>query len=152
MIDAGSSAKVRKFGKTCGNIENCRLWLDLIRRLALMASRTPMNRRQFIKIGTVALAFVSLADPLHAECQKLKIGVTDWNLSQEAKPGPIELAKSIGFNGVEISLGRAPDRLPLSDSSLQEQFLSEARKHQFPIASTCLDILHQNYLKYDPHS
>ena len=111
---------------------------------------TPMNRRQFIKTGTAALAFASLANPLHADYQKLKIGVTDWNLNQEAKPGSIELAKSIGFDGVEISLGRAPDRLPLNDSSLQEQFLAEARKRQFPIASTCLDILHQNYLKNDP--
>jgi sugar phosphate isomerase/epimerase len=113
----------------------------------------PITRRQFIKTGSAALAFAAQPAQLHAAYTKLKIGVTDWNLRHTAKPTSIDFAKSIGFDGVEISLGRAPDpknppaHLLLSDSSLQEQFLAEAKGHQFPIASTCLDILHQNYLK-----
>ena len=110
----------------------------------------PINRRRFLQAGTVALAGTALTCPIQAAYTKLKLGVTDWNLRHEAKPTSVEFAKSIGFDGVEISLGRAPDRLPLSDAALQEQFLAETRKHQFPIASTCLDILHQNYLKNDP--
>lgn len=109
-----------------------------------------LSRRRFIQSGTTALALASFANPLFANDQKLKIGVTDWNLQREAKPSSIELAKSIGFDGVEISLGRAPDHLPLSDLSLQEEFLAAAKSNHFPIASTCLDILHQNYLKSDP--
>lgn len=87
---------------------------------------------------------------LLADYTKLKIGVTDWNLRHSAKPTSVEFAKSIGFDGVEISLGRAPDHLPLSDVSVQDAFLAEVKKQEFPIASTCLDILHQNYLKNDP--
>ncbi len=109
-----------------------------------------MNRREFIKTGTAALALSPLTRLARADYKKLKVGVTDWNLRQTAKPSSIELAKRIGFDGVEISLGRARDHLPLSDLSLQDEFLAEAKKHQFPIASTCLDILHQNYLKKDP--
>ena len=112
-----------------------------------------ITRRQFIHSGTAALALTTL--PAHAQGQapKVKIGVTDWNLQHAAKPTSVEFAKSIGFDGVEISLGRAadskrpPERLPLGNPELQEQFMVEAKQHQFPIASTCLDILHQNYLK-----
>src|SRR2546426_12288230 len=110
----------------------------------------PIDRRTFIQSSAAAIAFATLTGRLEAVYPKLKIGGTDWNLNRDAKPTSIELAKEIGFDGVEISLGRAKDRLPLSDSALQEQFLAGAKKLQFPIASTCLDILHQNYLKSDP--
>src|SRR5260221_2996376 len=95
-----------------------------------------MDRRQFIQASTAALGYTALTGRLHAAQPNLKIGVTDWNLNRDAKPASIELARSIGFDGVEISLGRAPDRLPLGEVALQEQFLTEAKKQQFPIAST----------------
>jgi sugar phosphate isomerase/epimerase len=112
-----------------------------------------ITRRQFIRTGTAALALTTLPVHAQARARKVKIGVTDWNLQHTVKPTSVEFAKSIGFDGVEISLGRAidaktsPERLPLGNPELQEQFIAEAKKHQFPIASTCLDILHQNYLK-----
>jgi L-ribulose-5-phosphate 3-epimerase len=115
-----------------------------------------LNRRQFIRTGAAALATAALTARLQAGYNKLKIGATDWNLKLEAKPGSIELAKSIGLDGVQISLGHssdpknAPAQLPVSMSDLLEQFLAEARKSQLPIASTCLEILHRNYLKNDP--
>src|SRR5688500_20360686 len=40
--------------------------------------------------------------------------------------------------------------LPLNKPCLLSKYLPQAKTHQFPIASTCLDILHQNYLKNDP--
>lgn len=109
-----------------------------------------VNRRQFIHCASAALALTAFPPALQAAYSKLKIGVTDWNLGRAAKPSSIGLAKDIGFEGVEISLGRAREYLPLNDLSLQEEFLAEAAKQRLPIASTCLDILHQNYLKKDP--
>ena len=117
----------------------------------------PVPRRNFLKT-TVATAAVVAASPtsLLAAYTKIKLGVTDWNLRHTAKPTSIEFAKSIGFDGVEISLGRAPDvknppaTLPLNEPGLLSEYLEKAKAHQFPIASTCLDILHQNYLKSDP--
>jgi sugar phosphate isomerase/epimerase len=83
--------------------------------------------------------------------QGLLIGVTDWNLRQTGKLEAIALAKSLGFDGVEVSLGRKPDsdKLPLADAGLQDQYLEEAKRHNLKIAGTCLDILHVNYLKND---
>jgi len=123
--------------------------LDWPGRKALSARMNPVSRRDFLK---ASLALTSLAAvPLGAAPNdKLKIGVTDWNLHRAARPDSISLAKRIGFDGVQISLGRAPDRLPLSDPELQEKFLAAAKAENYPIAGACLDILHQNYLKSDP--
>jgi L-ribulose-5-phosphate 3-epimerase len=81
----------------------------------------------------------------------LKIGVTDWNLKQPGKLGAVELAKRLGFQGVQISLGREAqdDKLPLDNSELIGRYLEESREHGIPLNGTCLDVLHVNYLKND---
>jgi L-ribulose-5-phosphate 3-epimerase len=116
-----------------------------------------LTRRSFLKTSAATTALAAFAPTsLRAGYDKLKLGVTDWNLKHTGKPTSVEFAKSIGFDGVEISLGRAPDpknppkSLPVNEPGLLSEYLEQAKKHAFPIASTCLDILHQNYLKNDP--
>jgi L-ribulose-5-phosphate 3-epimerase len=111
-----------------------------------MTSSSAHTRRQFI-YGAAALA----ATPLFAAKSKLKFGVTDWNLNLSGRPEAVALAASLGFAGVEISLGRKPggDKLPLADEALQQKYLDEFKKHNIAAAGTCLDILHTNYLKSD---
>ena len=112
-----------------------------------------LNRRDFIGAGlgvSVALANCGLP-ALAAEARvKFKVGVTDWNLKQEGKIESIGLAKQLGFDGVQVSIGHGRDKLPLSDPALQRAFLDESRRVNLPIESLCLEILHHNYLKSDP--
>ena len=119
-----------------------------------------MKRRQFISTCAASLLAARAAPAIGAapDAQwSLKVGVTDWDLlgihyfeHSTPKPEAVGLAKRLGFEGLEINLGRRPDGLPLSDPELQRQFLEQSREHELPIASTCLDILHQNFLKSDP--
>jgi sugar phosphate isomerase/epimerase len=81
---------------------------------------------------------------------KFKVGVTDWNLKQEGKPAAVALAKQIGFDGVQVSIGKGTDSLPLADPALQQTYLSESKRMGLPLASLCLEVLHRNYLKSDP--
>ncbi len=110
------------------------------------------TRRSFLGAGA-ALA-VTPAVRMFAAKQKLagmRFGVTDWDLKLTGKVEALALAKSIGFEGVEVSLGRQPidDKLPLADADLQARYIAEAKKLKMRIAGTCLDILHTNYLKND---
>ena len=81
---------------------------------------------------------------------RFKVGVTDWNLKQEGKPDSVALAKRLGFDGVQVSIGVGTDRLPLSDPALQQQFLDASKREGLPLASVCLNVLHRNVLKSDP--
>ncbi len=110
-----------------------------------------LSRRSFVKSSVLAGAFGlnSTAELLRARGAAVKIGATDWNLRQEVKADAVGLARKIGFDGVEISLGVGTDRLPLSAKEVQRQYLEESKKQDLPIASTCLNILHRNYLKND---
>jgi len=90
-----------------------------------------------------------LARALQAKALPVKIGVTDWNLRQEAKLEAVALAHKLGFDGVEISIGVGTESLPLSDAAAQKAYVEEGRRLRFPIPSTCLNILHRNVLKAD---
>ena len=108
------------------------------------------TRRAFLRAAAAApvLRLAGAQRPLAG----LKIGVTDWNLRLAGKTEAVALAARLGFQGVEVSLGRKPveGRLALDNPELQERYLSEAREHKMALAGTCLDILHVNYLKNDP--
>jgi sugar phosphate isomerase/epimerase len=109
------------------------------------------TRRAFIGAGTsMAIATLGLPGVASATKVKFKIGVTDWNLKLEGKIESISLAKQLGFDGVQISIGKGTDKLPLSDPALQKAFLDESERVDLKIASLCLEILHKNCLKSDP--
>jgi sugar phosphate isomerase/epimerase len=104
-------------------------------------------------IGTGAAALTAWRARAAAP-PRFKVGVTDWNLRLAGKVEALALAQSLGFEGVQVSIGRggqgAMTALPLADRGLQQAYLAESRRLGFPIASLCLDILHRNYLKNDP--
>jgi L-ribulose-5-phosphate 3-epimerase len=111
------------------------------------------TRRDFLQLGAAAgAAALTRRSPLAAYAAKkgvrFKVGVTDWNLRQTVKPGAVALAKKLGFDGVQVSIGR--DKLPLKDTALQQTYLTLSKEQGLPIASLCLDILHVNGLKSDP--
>lgn len=83
----------------------------------------------------------------------LRIGVTDWNLGLTTKPEAFDLARKIGFEGVEVSFGRpkpGTDKLPIDDPALLERYEAAVRSTGLQIASMCLDVLHADNLKDNP--
>jgi sugar phosphate isomerase/epimerase len=110
-----------------------------------------VTRRAFISAGaSTALAALGFPGLASATNVRFRIGVTDWNLKLEGKIEAISLAKQLGFDGVQISIGKGTDKLPLSDPGLQKAYLDESKRVDLKIASLCLEILHKNCLKSDP--
>lgn len=105
-----------------------------------------VNRRQFL----ISAAAVS-GSVLSGAKSKLKIGVTDWNLRMTGQVEAVATAAKLGFEGVEVSLGRKPvdGKLPLDNDELIAKYVAAAKEHKIALAGTCLDILHVNYLKND---
>ena len=110
-----------------------------------------IDRRTFLGAGA-STVLAALALPAFASTAKarFKVGATDWNLKQEGKVEAVALAKQLGFDGVQISIGKGTDKLPLSDPALQKAYLDESRRVNLPIASLCLEVLHRDALKSNP--
>jgi sugar phosphate isomerase/epimerase len=109
-----------------------------------------LSRRTFV---TAAAAGAVFSRGLALAAPRFRIGVTDWNLRLASKLEAVHLAADLGFEGVEVSLGRKmgadASALPLADKELQKKYLQTARERKIALAGTCLDILHVNYLKSD---
>jgi L-ribulose-5-phosphate 3-epimerase len=105
-----------------------------------------VKRREFL-----GASVCMLAGQAQARLRSLKIGVTDWNLRQTGKLDAVGLASRLGFQGVQVSLGREvkENKLPLDNPELIQQYRQAAKQHDIPLDGTCLDILHVNYLKND---
>ena len=102
--------------------------------------------RRTLLMGAAAMA------PLRAAgLRGLKVGVTDWNLRQTGQLEAVGLARRLGFDGVQVSLGRkvTGDKLPLDNDEQIGRYKAEAKEHGIPLNGTCLDVLHVNYLKND---
>ena len=107
------------------------------------------TRRLFLK---TAAALPETIRYLVADNVPLRIGVTDWNLDLTADPAAVGKAAQLGFQGVQISLGRkiVDGKLPLDNPDLIARYRSLARQYGIPLDATCLDRLHDNGLKSDP--
>jgi L-ribulose-5-phosphate 3-epimerase len=106
-------------------------------------------RRTFLRAAAATAAGTVLVQGRRGS--KLNIGVTDWNLDETGKVEAVSLAKSLGFQGVQVSLGMKPvdGKLPTDNPELIGRYLSESKSNGIALSSTCLDILHVNYLKND---
>jgi sugar phosphate isomerase/epimerase len=80
---------------------------------------------------------------------RLKIGATDWNLELTGKVEAVAEARKLGFDGVQISIGRkvVSGKMPLDNADLIQRYRTASAAHKVPIDSSCLDRLHDDCLK-----
>lgn len=107
-----------------------------------------MTRR--VLLGT-ALGAVGAACVLRAASERLRIGITDWNLKLTANPDSVPLAAKLGFDGVQVSFGQKliDGRLPADDPAIVGRYLALSDQNRIPIDGACVDMLHINGLKSD---
>lgn len=107
------------------------------------------SRREFLVASLGGLAGPAIARA--AARTQFRIGVTDWNLQLSAQPAAVKMAKRCGFAGVQVALGRklVDGKLPLDNDEVIAAYLKESEKHGMALTSTCVDRLHDNYLKND---
>lgn len=73
----------------------------------------------------------------------------DVLLGYPSSPEAFAVAEQIGFEGIQVTLGKptGPDRLVMSDKGLERRILQASRHHHVAVASTYLDILHRDCLQ-----
>ncbi len=102
-----------------------------------------LTRRTFL--GTAAVA----ATARGAVAPKLKIGAMDGVFHLSGKPESVALAKQLGLEAVQVTIGTSAEgkTLPLEDRARQKAWVAASIKHGIPLDSTYLDMLHRDCLK-----
>lgn len=115
-----------------------------------------VDRRHFLHL--LGAAAVAPLLPLHGRpggpgVSGPRVGICDWNLGQAAEPANVARAAAAGVEGVQVSVGTAPDRVPLRDPAVRRQYLELARRHGIRYPSTAAGaVLNQIPLKSEPQS
>jgi L-ribulose-5-phosphate 3-epimerase len=112
--------------------------------------RTLLSRSAQAAVG---LTFGSRLAPLLAApaSRWFKIGACDWSLGKE-DPSSFDVAKAIGLDGVQVSMGRASNDMHLRKKDVQKAFLDAAHRTGLEIGSLALGELNNVPLKSDPRA
>jgi L-ribulose-5-phosphate 3-epimerase len=92
-----------------------------------------LNRRQSLKmLGTVSLAtFFKPEWGIPAEDatskSRFRIGACDWSINNTSNLGAMEMAKAIGLDGVQLSLGTYENHMHLRRKDVQEAYKALAK-------------------------
>jgi L-ribulose-5-phosphate 3-epimerase len=107
-------------------------------------------RRRDVLLGTLSLACsLPLAPRFHS---RLKVGIMDVILGYPSSPEAFVVAKRVGFEAIQVSLGKptGANRLLLSDRDFQARILQSSTTNKVVIASTYLEVMHRDCLKSAP--
>lgn len=106
-----------------------------------------MTRREALRTVSALAAIAGF--PAAAQRPRVRVGMMDVLLGYASNPEAFAVAQQIGFNGIQVTLGKpvGPDRLAMSDANLQESILQSSKKHSVAITSTYLDIMHRDCLQ-----
>ena len=104
--------------------------------------------------AAAGLAFFNAIAPLLAAPaqRKYKLGACDWSIGRMCQPSCLELAKQIGLDGVQVSLGSAADDMKLRKPEVQAQFKEAARTTGMEIGSLAIGELNGIPYKKDPRT
>ncbi len=100
-----------------------------------------ITRRTFLQLGTAgvgAWGIISLVKPSitpGARPGVAGVGMCDWNLGSSADPAAVPKAREANLQGIQVSVGTAPDNIPLRDEKIREQYLELGEEHNITFHS-----------------
>jgi sugar phosphate isomerase/epimerase len=116
-----------------------------------------ITRRQMIRRAGRAAAWLALAGnfaPLFAapEKRRFRLGACDWSIGKMGDPAAFEVAKEIGLDGVQVSLGTAKNDMRLRQPEIQQQYKEAAAKARLEVSSLAIGELNHIPYKSDPRT
>ena len=73
-----------------------------------------------------------------AEKRQFKIGACDWSIGKMADVSGLELAKRIGLDGLQVSLGSLADDMKLRRPEIQQGYVNAAKAQGVAVASLAI--------------
>lgn len=116
-----------------------------------------LTRRQMLAAtgqAIAGLAFASSFAPLFAAPEKrcFRIGAPDWSLGKAGDVTALEVARQIGLDGVQVSMGSLANNMQLRRADVQQKYKDAARQHGVAIPSLGIGELNNIPYKSDPRT
>jgi L-ribulose-5-phosphate 3-epimerase len=116
-----------------------------------------ISRREMLRRSSMLAAGLYLAgswsDLLAGqEKRRFKLGACDWSIGKMGEPAAFEVAKEIGLDGVQISLGTLGNNMRLRKTEVQDEYRRSAQASGLEIASLAIGELNNIAYKSDPRT
>jgi L-ribulose-5-phosphate 3-epimerase len=126
-------------------------------KTASAQNSAPITRRQMLRSTAQTTAVLALGSVLFqadaaASNRRFNIGACDWSIGKMGDPAAFDVAKEIGLDGVQISLGTAKDDMQLRKPEVQQQYRDAAKKNGLQVASLAIGELNNIPYKSDPRT
>jgi sugar phosphate isomerase/epimerase len=120
-------------------------------------SMNALTRRQMLTCATLGATGLALSPklwPLLAspEKRRFRIGACDWSIGKQGDVSGLELARKIGLDGLQISLGSLADDMKLRRPEVQKDYLEAAKAQHVEIASLAIGEMNNVPYKSDPRA
>ena len=118
---------------------------------------TTLTRRQMLTRTAIATAALGLSPrfaPLLAapDQRRFRIGACDWSIGKMATPDALSVAKDIGLDGVQVSLGTEKDGMHLRQPEVQQRYRAATAATGVAVASLAIGELNNIPYKSDPRT
>ena len=122
-----------------------------------MTNPTPVSRRVMVRRSfqmVAGLSTINILQPLLASPngRRFKIGACDWSIGKMDDPSAFELAKEIGLDGVQVSLGTDSNQMHLRRPEVQARCKQAAKAANVEVASVAIGELNNIPYKRDPRT
>ena len=122
-----------------------------------MKNPARISRRALLRRASQTAAWLALSTscaPLFAapEKRRFKIGACDWSIGKMGETEAFEVARQIGLDGVQVSLGTAANDMQLRQPQILKQYRDAAQKSGLEVASLAIGELNTIPYKRDPRT
>ena len=102
---------------------------------------TQLTRREALAAGA-ALALTPAFRALAADDKRLfKISACDWSLGKAQQPAALDVAKEVGIDGVQVSIGEPGPRYDLRKPEVRQEYVEKCRQTGVQISSLAMGVL-----------
>jgi L-ribulose-5-phosphate 3-epimerase len=116
-------------------------------------SRSALTRRELFKhaVAAAGLGAATGWRPL-AQDARFRIGACDWSIGMRARTDALALARTLGLDGVQVSMGSVDNDLHLRRPDVQRAYRDAATASGVRIGGVALDLMNQIPYKADPRT
>ena len=83
---------------------------------------------------------------------RFNIGACDWSIGRRASPEALRVAKELGLDGVQVSMGGVDNDLQLRRPEVQQAYRDAARTYGVRVGGIALDVMNRVPYKSDPRT
>lgn len=111
-----------------------------------------MTRRDLLRTAAGLAGLEAFGARPSARAGHFDIGACDWSLGQRAKTDALTVAKQLGLDGVQVSMGSVDNDLQLRRPDIQRAYREAASATGVRIGGVALDLMNQVPYKSDPRT